>query len=157
MGEMVRDAVVLLETNLDNATGELLGWLMEYLLESGALDVNYLPMQMKKNRPAILVRVLARPDDAERIARLLLQNTPTLGVRMTPIERLIAERELRTVISPWGTLVVKIKRIDDDILTVAPEYADLRRLAKELSLPLGDLVDRIESWLHDEFLQSLSD
>ncbi len=142
-----RDEVVVVETNLDDATGELLGWLMDQLLAAGALDVSYTPMQMKKNRPATLVRVIARPDDAEDLAALIVRETPTLGVRLMPMQRLIAARRTETVESPLGPVTVKLKLLAGKVVSASPEYDDCRRIAATTGLPLGEVMARLDTWL----------
>jgi pyridinium-3,5-bisthiocarboxylic acid mononucleotide nickel chelatase len=146
-----RDEVVVVETNLDDATGELLGWLMDRLLAAGALDVSYMPMQMKKNRPATLVRVIARPGDAEALAALIVRETPTLGVRLMPMQRLIAARRSEMVESPLGVVTVKLKLLAGTVVSVSPEYDDCRRLASETGLPLGEVMSRLDTWLGERY------
>ncbi|RME36579.1 MAG: nickel pincer cofactor biosynthesis protein LarC, partial [Thermoflexia bacterium] len=106
-----QEQVVLLECNLDDATGELLGYAMERLFAAGALDVWFVPVQMKKNRPGVVLSALARPERAAALASLILRETPTLGVRRHPVERLVAGRSERTVETPWGPVRVKEKRL----------------------------------------------
>lgn len=149
--DLERDEVVVVETNLDNVTGELLGWLMDRLLAAGALDVSYMAMQMKKNRPATLVRVIARPADAHRLAALLVRETPTLGVRMTPMQRLIAARREETVASPLGPVAVKLKLLAGAIVAAAPEYADCQRIAAMTGLPLSEVMARLDAWLREHY------
>ena len=146
-----RDDVVVVETNLDDTTGELLGWLMDRLLATGALDVSYSPMQMKKNRPATLVRVIARPDDAEKLAALIVRETPTLGVRLMPMQRLIAARRSETVESPLGPVAVKLKLLAGKVVLASPEYDDCRRIAAETGLPLGEIMARLDTWLNERY------
>ncbi len=151
VAKLQRDAVTVVETNLDNISGEVLGWLMDKLFEQGALDVNYMPMMMKKNRPAVLLRVIARPEDAELLAEYILSNTTTLGVRMLPCERLIAERRIETVESPWGTIRVKLKLLAGVVAGIAPEYEDCAYLADKHSLPLLQFMQTLQSWLNQEY------
>ena len=99
---LIRESVVEIQTNLDDSSPEELAFAMERLLEAGALDVAFSPLQMKKNRPGVLVRVLARPEDGQRLAELVLVHTSALGARVQTIERLIARRSQRTVETPWG-------------------------------------------------------
>ena len=133
-----RDRVVEIQTNLDDATPEELGFAMERLLEAGALDVAFGPLQMKKNRPGVLVRVLGRPDDGERLARLVLEHTSALGVRLQTIERVIARRSERTVVTAWGEVRVKVKHLGEREL-IAPEYEDCARLARAAGVPLREV------------------
>ena len=141
--EFERDEVVLIEANIDNMTGEALGWLMEHLLAHGALDVSYTPLQMKKNRPATLLAVMARPEDASALAARILRESATLGVRMHTAERLKAGRELREIETPLGMVRVKLKTVGEDIIGVTPEYDDCRALAETLDLPVETVMARI--------------
>src|SRR5205814_8986769 len=113
IGQTQRDFVVEIQTNLDDSTPEELGFAMERLLEAGALDVAFSPLQMKRNRPGVLVAVLARVPDAERLGELMLEHTSALGVRMAPMQRLIARRSERTVTTPWGEVRVKVKHFGE--------------------------------------------
>ncbi len=133
--ELERDSVVAIETNLDDSTPEELGFAMEQLLGEGALDVAFSPLQMKKNRPGVLVRVLARPTDATRLAELLLVSTSALGVRFGTLDRLIARRSEATVTTPWGPVRIKVKQVGGRAIG-APEYEDCARLARAHQLPL---------------------
>ena len=136
--DLQSDTVVEIQTNLDDASPEELGFAMERLLEAGALDVAFSPLQMKKNRPGVLVRVLARPADAPALARLVLEHTSALGVRMSTMERLIARRDSRVVETPWGEVRVKLKLLGSHQI-VAPEYEDCARLARQAGVPLRDI------------------
>ncbi|HKC84076.1 MAG TPA: nickel pincer cofactor biosynthesis protein LarC, partial [bacterium] len=133
-----RDQVVEIQTNLDDASPEELGFAMERLFEAGALDVAFSPLQMKKNRPGVLLRVLGRPADGQRLAELVLEHTSALGTRVQKIERLIARRSERTVSTPWGEVRVKVKHLGDREI-VAPEYEDCARLARAANVPLREV------------------
>ncbi len=130
------DAVVLLECNLDNTTGEALGYAMERLLSAGALDVWFTPIQMKKNRPASKLSVLAKPELAAGLAHLLLQETATLGVRQTLVNRIKAGRESMPVETEWGTVKVKVKRMQGQPISVSPEYEECAALARQQGMSL---------------------
>jgi pyridinium-3,5-bisthiocarboxylic acid mononucleotide nickel chelatase len=136
--DLLVDEVVEIQTNLDDSSPEELGFAMERLLEAGALDVAFSPLQMKKNRPGVLLRVLARPGSASEVARLVLEHTSALGVRMHTLERLITRRESRVVATPWGEVRVKVKLLDGREI-VAPEYEDCARLAREAGVPLRQI------------------
>jgi uncharacterized protein (DUF111 family) len=132
------DAVVQIECNLDDSTGQDLGYAMERLLAAGALDVWFTPIQMKKNRPAVLLSVLARPADSTEIAGIVLSETSSLGVRISPpLSRLICGRTVREVSTPWGTVRVKEKRINGDLVQASPEYDDCARIARERDIPIS--------------------
>jgi uncharacterized protein (TIGR00299 family) protein len=139
-GGLVRETVVEIQTNLDDATPEELGFAMERLFEAGALDVAFSPLQMKKNRPGVLVRVLARPEDGQRLAGLVLEHTSALGARVSTVERVIARRTERVVATPWGDVRVKVKHLGSREL-VAPEYEDCARVARLANVPLRVVYD----------------
>jgi uncharacterized protein (DUF111 family) len=137
----VSDPVIELACNLDDATGEALGYVMERLLAAGALDVWFTPIQMKKNRPATLLSVLSRPEDADDLAALLLQETPTLGVRRQVLFRTKADRQVRSVQTPWGSVRVKVKVLDGQAMAVSPEYDDCARMAAQAGIPLAEVME----------------
>jgi uncharacterized protein (TIGR00299 family) protein len=141
---LLSDTVSEIQTNLDDASPEELGFAMERLLEAGALDVAFSPLYMKKNRPGVLVRVLARPEDGRRLAGLVLEHTSALGVRLQRIERLVAWRQERSVSTPWGDVRVKVKQLGEREL-VAPEYEDCARLARAAHVPLSLVYDAARS------------
>ena len=133
--------LVLIETNIDDMNPELFGHLMERLLEAGALDVFYTPIVMKKSRPATLVSVLSEPSLVDTLSDILFRETTTLGVRLTDVARRCLDREWREVQTEYGPVRVKIGRLDDEILTIAPEYEDCVRLAKEKGVPAKAVYD----------------
>lgn len=131
--------VVLLETNVDDAPGEILGAATEKLLASGALDAWLEPIFMKKGRGAYKVCALTRSADREDLARLLMRETGALGVRHHPIGRTVAERRIVEVEVPYGRCGVKIGSLDGKDFVVAPEHADAARLARQTGLPLPQI------------------
>ena len=138
------DRVVLLECNLDDTTGEALGYAMERLLGTGALDVWFTPVQMKKNRPGITASALVHPDQAQEVARLMLRETTTLGVRLSPsLERVVARRRLHEVDTRWGVVRVKEKWLGGERRSVSPEYEDCARIARAHSIPLDRVVSAV--------------
>lgn len=139
-----RDEVVQLETHLDDATPEQLGFAMEELLSAGALDVAFSPLQMKKNRPGVLVRVLAPPALERTMADALLLHTSALGLRVQRIGRIITARAERTVQTPWGAVRVKEKHLQGRVV-ISPEYEDCARVARQHGLPLADVYDAARS------------
>lgn len=133
------DQVVLLECNLDDMTGEELGYTLDLFLERGALDAWFVPIYMKKNRPAVLLSVLCRPEEASALCQLLLTETSTLGVRWRPMNRQVADRETRTVETPWGMVRCKFKLLDGHIISSKPEHDDCARLAREHGVSLREI------------------
>jgi pyridinium-3,5-bisthiocarboxylic acid mononucleotide nickel chelatase len=133
--------VELLEANVDDAPGELLGAAVERLLAAGALDAWLEPMVMKRGRGAYKVCVLVLSRDRDRLARLLMRETGTLGVRHHPMGRVTAERRVMQVELPYGRCRVKVGSLDGEDFVVSPEYADAARLASETGLPLPRVYD----------------
>jgi hypothetical protein len=131
--------IVALECTVDDVTGEALGYLMERLLEGPAIDAFFVPAQMKKNRPGTLVTVLCRQPDLEAAAELLLRESGALGCRYFPVGRFEAERSVFTVATEYGEVRVKEGRFNGQRITLAPEYEDCRRLARERQVPLQDI------------------
>ncbi len=125
-----QDNVILLETNLDNATGEQLGFAMERLFEAGALDVWHTPIQMKKNRPGVLLSALGPAPLESRLAEVFLRDTPTLGVRVRPVGRYVAERDVVTVDTEHGPMRVKRKWLGGEVVSATPEYEDVAAAAR---------------------------
>ena len=131
--------VILLETNLDDVSGLVLGYAQERLFDIGALDVWITPVQMKKNRPGAVLSVLV-PKDKERDAvELILRETPTLGVRTRPIDRYVAGRQLVTIETDLGYIQVKTKLLDDRPISAAPEPDEVRRIALETQTPFQEV------------------
>jgi len=127
--------IVGLETNIDDLPGEILGYLMDRLFAAGALDVFFTPIQMKKNRPGVLVRVLCAPGEVDACTGVLFAETTTLGVRRILYTRAVLPREFRTVDTPYGPVRLKISRWHD-VERAEPEYEDCRILAEEHGVPL---------------------
>ncbi len=140
IGEMEDEApsggLSLIETNLDDSTGEILGYVQERLFGLGARDVWFTPIQMKKNRPATMLSVIVSQRDERGAVEMILSETTTLGVRVRPITRYEAGREVRSVETSLGTASVKVKMVSGDPVSVSPEYEDCRRLAMDTGLPL---------------------
>ena len=136
--------MVLLETNIDDMNPQIYGYLMERLLAAKAADVWFTPIQMKKNRPAIMLSVLGPAEVEDRLTEIIMRETSTLGVRSRQIARHTAHREMIEFTSSLGIAHAKVKRFGD-FLSVSPEYEDCRRIALERNLPLQDVSRIIES------------
>ncbi len=134
------DQVVQLASNIDDATAEALGYAMDILLAAGALDVWFTAIHMKKNRPATQLNVLARPEDADRLAELMLRETPTLGVRRQLLSRYKCSRQFVQVVTPWGPVNVKLKVLQGEVLAASPEYDDCALLASRAGIPLEEVL-----------------
>lgn len=139
------DRVALLETHLDDLVPEHFDYLMERLFEAGALDVSLQHIQMKKNRPGFLLRVLARPSERLALAGILFAESTAIGVRTSEHDRMLLEREQRSVPTEYGRIGVKLVRSPDGSTTVSAEYDDCKRAAKKSGAPLRDVVRAAES------------
>jgi uncharacterized protein (TIGR00299 family) protein len=133
------DTIAVLETNLDDINAEILGNFVEQALAAGALDVFHTPIQMKKNRPGILLTVLCAEADADRFSELMLRETTTFGIRRYASERRRLKREFTTVTTPHGKITVKLGRLDGRVVQAAPEYESCRKLAEETRVPLKEI------------------
>jgi uncharacterized protein (TIGR00299 family) protein len=140
-GQADTDWITVIESNIDNMTGELLGGLMDRLLAAGALDVSYTPIQMKKNRPAVMVTVICREEESDAMASLLLSESSTLGVRISHVQRLKAQRTFESIETPIGPMSIKVKRLGDRLISAVPEYDECQRLASERGLPLEEVFE----------------
>ena len=136
--------VKIIETNIDDMSGELLGYVQERLFEIGARDVWFTPIQMKKNRPATMLSIIVSADNEAEVVELVMRETSTLGVRVRPLERIEAEREVVRIETSVGSTAVKLKRLNGRVVSVSPEYEDARLCARERDLPLQEVFNRIQ-------------
>ena len=130
------ETISILEANLDDLNPQVFGYVMDRLLEAGALDVFGTPVQMKKNRPGTLLTVLAKPEDSDKLAQIVFAETTTLGVRRREETRQTLARKWQTVSTRYGDVRIKIASLNGSVASYAPEYEDCRRLAAEQRVPL---------------------
>jgi hypothetical protein len=147
--QLLKDDIMVLETNLDDVTGEIIGHTVNKLLREGAKDVSVIPMLTKKNRPGHIIKIIADRTTAEHLSRVLMEETGTLGVRLHPCERRILNRESIS-------MKIKIKEIEEsinvkvarnrkgEILQIKPEYEEIKRLAKKTDKPLREIMDIVK-------------
>ena len=135
------DTVTVLQTNLDDINAEILGRVMKTALKQGALDVFYTPIQMKKNRPGVLLSVLCAETDADRFTELLLRETSAFGVRRYTSERRKLQREFQSINTPHGQVAIKIGKLDGKVIQAAPEYESCKRLADQTGVPLKTIYE----------------
>ena len=136
--------MVLVETNIDDMNPEIYGYVQERLFAAGAADVWLQPIQMKKNRPGVMLSVLCATALEDAIAAVLLRETSTLGMRVTPVTRHEAQREQFAFDSSIGRADVKVKRLPGEPPRVAPEYEACRRIAEERGMPLSEVYRIVE-------------
>jgi uncharacterized protein (TIGR00299 family) protein len=135
------DRIAVLETNLDDCTGEILGAFVETALASGALDVFHTPIQMKKNRPGVLLTVLCVETDADKFSEIILRETTAFGVRRTIAERRKLRRKTVQVKTPFGNVTVKIGRLGGKVVQAAPEFESAKKLAAKARVPMKQIYD----------------
>lgn len=150
LGEIIEkndtnDEVIVAESNIDDSTPEVLGYAMERLFEEGALDVYFTPIQMKKNRPGVMMSFLCHPPQLEKLSQLMLQETSAIGLRYYTANRIILER--CTVERQTGFGVIRFKEVMDGsgkIIRDSPEYEDCRRVARETGIPCREIFERLQ-------------
>jgi uncharacterized protein (TIGR00299 family) protein len=137
----LEDTITVLEANLDDLNPQVFGYVMDRLLEAGALDVFATSIQMKKSRPGSLLTILAKPDDAAKLTEIVFAETTTLGVRRREESRQILARKWTTVPTRFGDVRIKIASLNGTVTSYAPEYEDCRRLASEQKIPLKTVMN----------------
>ncbi len=136
------DEVSILETNIDNMSPEILGYTMEKLFDSGALDVYYTPIYMKKSRPSVVLTVLAKCGDEKKFSDIIFKETSTLGVRISHSLRYCMNRELVKVDTQYGAVRVKVAS-SEDIMKFAPEYEDCKNIAMKTGMPINKVYELV--------------
>jgi pyridinium-3,5-bisthiocarboxylic acid mononucleotide nickel chelatase len=135
------DTITILETNLDDISSEILGNFVERAFAAGALDVFHTPIQMKKNRPGVLLTVLCAESDGDKFSEMILRETSAFGVRRHSAERRKLRREFTTVKTPFGEVTVKIGKLDGKIVQAAPEFESCKKVAQQANVPLKQVYE----------------
>ncbi len=133
------EKMVVIEANIDDMNPQIYDYLIERLMENGAADVTIRPVLMKKHRPGQMVQVLARDSLKDKLIKIILSETTSIGTRYYYVSRQILDREIKSVKTKFGTVRVKISRLGNDILNVSPEYEDCKKLAKAKKVALKDI------------------
>ena len=142
--------VMKLEANIDDSTGEELGFAMEQLFEAGALDVFYTPCFMKKNRPAYMLTVLCKNEDSEKMEEIIFNQTTTIGIRRTKTERSVLERETLLIDTPYGEVRIKLVN-HNNRKRFAPEYEDVAGISRRTSLSFGKIYNELVAFCRSQF------
>lgn len=146
-----QETITVLEANLDDLNPQVFGYVMERLLEEGALDAFGIPVQMKKTRPGMLLTVLCRPEDASKLTHLIFTETTTIGVRQREEKRRALARKWVTVATRWGDVRIKIASMNGTVTNYSPEYEDCRRIAAEHRVPLKSVMqEALRAYSKDE-------
>lgn len=133
-----KDTIIKMETNIDDCSGEVLGFVMERLMKAGARDVHYVPVFMKKNRPAWVLNVICKEEDMEMLQNTIFEETTTIGIRYSRMERTILPRETRTLPTPWGEVQVKVCTLNGKE-QLYPEYESVAQLSREKEIPFTEI------------------
>ncbi len=144
--------LLLLETNIDDMSPQVFGYVQERLFELGALDVWFAPIQMKKNRPGVILSVLIPSSLETRAVEMVLRETSTLGIRVRPVHRHEAQREVVEVGTSLGMVKVKVKRLGDRAVSLSPEYEDCRGIALVRDMSLQEVLRRVTQEASDRLL-----
>jgi hypothetical protein len=150
----MKEEIYILETNVDDVDGEILGTIVEDFASEGALDVSILPCISKKNRPSHLIRVICHEKYYPGLVKRLMKETGCLGVRVINCKRFVAERNTKTLkillMGKETSIRVKISRIEGEEINVKPEFEDVRRLSRDLGLPLRKVRQEIMKYITKE-------
>lgn len=141
--EKKTDRIYRLETNIDDCSGEAMGYVMKRLLKAGAKDVHYIPVFMKKNRPAYELVVLCEEEKISQMEAIIFEETTTIGIRRTAMERTILKREQKTIKTELGEVKVKMCTLPDGRLRGYPEYEDVKKIAKHKGIPYEEVYQQI--------------
>ena len=133
-----KDTIIKMETNIDDCSGEVLGFVMERLMKAGARDVHYVPVFMKKNRPAWVLNVICKEEDIETLQNIIFEETTTIGIRYSIMERTILPRETRTFPTPWGEVLAKVCILNGKE-QIYPEYESVAQLSREKEIPFTEI------------------
>jgi pyridinium-3,5-bisthiocarboxylic acid mononucleotide nickel chelatase len=135
--------IVVVETNIDDMNPEFYDHIMDSLFSAGALDVYLTAIQMKKNRPAVKISVLAPPAKREALSHILLTETSTFGIRFTEMDRIILDRQSMEVQTPYGKVAVKVGSLDGQIMHFSPEYDSCKQIARKQKVPVKTVYDSV--------------
>jgi pyridinium-3,5-bisthiocarboxylic acid mononucleotide nickel chelatase len=149
-GKTAQEKICVLEANLDDLNPQVFGYVLDRLLEEGALDVFGVPVQMKKSRPGTLLTVLCRPEDAAKLTQVIFLETTTLGVRRREEKRQALARKWVTVPTQWGEVRMKVASMNGTVTNYSPEYEDCRKIAAESHVPLKSVMqEAVQGYLQE--------
>lgn len=141
------DTIAVLETNLDDINPEILGHFVESALSAEALDVFHTPIQMKKNRPGVLLTILCAETDADKFTEMILRETSSFGVRRHTAERRKLAREFASVKTAYGEVTVKLGKLDGKVIQESPEFESCKKLARTAKVPLKVIYESVATAL----------
>ena len=147
--EHIDDQMLKMEVNLDDISGEILGYLMDLLINAGANDVYYTPIFMKKNRPGILLQLLCSRENIDHMKQILFTETTTLGIRYYPLTVHRAERNFRKISTKWGAITIKEGIYDGQVIQSSPEYEECKKIARDQQIPLKKVYEEVWKQLNN--------
>ena len=144
--------LVMIETNIDDMNPEIFETVMESLFRAGALDVYFSAIIMKKNRPATKISVLAECGSREKLSKILLTETSSFGVRFYSVDRLVLDREIKKLKTPYGLIKIKLGKLDGKIVQASPEFEDCKKISLAKKLPAKKIYDEVQALIHNKWL-----
>lgn len=153
--KLLKEPALMLEVNIDDMNPEFYDHLIHLLYKQGAMDVALVPLQMKKNRPATMLRVLLSPERLGAMQQIIFQETTSIGLRVYPVEKYMLPYEIISVQGPWGpeTVRVKVANLGNDVYNIAPEYEDCRLIAAQKSRPLKEIYELVKQVASENILK----
>lgn len=151
--EVMFNDLVMIETNIDDMNPEIFETVMDSLFKGGALDVSLSSIMMKKNRPATKISVLTESDKRDSLAKVLLTETSSFGVRYFSVNRMVLDRELKKLKTPYGTLTIKLGRLDGEIVQVSPEFEDCIIVSRTKNLPVKLIYDEVKAMAQNKWMK----
>ena len=140
----IEEIVEMIETNIDNMNSEIYPYLIEKLLENGAMDAYLTPIIMKKGRPAVKLNALCSPKNTEKLCKIIFEETTTLGIRIYEVRKKKLEREIKEIKTKYGKIKVKVSKLDGIIQNMMPEFEDCARIAKEKKVSLKNVYEEVK-------------
>jgi len=140
------EKLLVLETNIDDMNPQIYDYLMSRLFKKGALDVFLIPIQMKKGRPAILLKALCNENKKDMLMNIIFKETTTIGIRSYEVDRRCLERNIKEVSTPYGKVKVKVSEKDGKLINIQPEYEDCKKLAEKKNIPLKEVIDMVKRY-----------
>ena len=144
LDNMKNDTINIIETNIDNMNPEIYPYVIERLMENGALDAYLTNIIMKKGRPAIKLTVLSEMKDTDKLCNVIFDETTTLGVRILTAAKKKLDREIKTIKTKYGNVGVKISKLKNEVKNIMPEYEDCVKIAKNRKIPLKEVYEEVK-------------
>ncbi len=141
--EHIDTKTIKIEVNIDDMSAELLGHLMDKLISEGANDVYYIPIYMKKNRPAIMLQILCHEEKLNKLKNIIFTETTTFGLRYFPLEVHRLERRFSSLNTTWGPVTIKEGLFQGKVVQRSPEYDDCKKISSKANIPLKDVYANV--------------